>query len=132
MLLAIGQQESDQFRARRQYNDGPARGFWQFERGGATTGVLKHPLTVDIVKHVCAVLRYRPVPLDCWTAIEHNDTLACVFARLLLYTNPAALPAAHEYEKGWQQYLQSWRPGKPHRATWNAFYDEAWRVVTGG
>src|SRR5688572_12878990 len=32
MLLAVGWQESDSFRARAQYEGGPARGFWQFER----------------------------------------------------------------------------------------------------
>lgn len=39
MLLAIGLQES-RFEHRRQIK-GPARGFWQFEAGGGTAGVLR-------------------------------------------------------------------------------------------
>ena len=41
MLLAIGLQES-RFLHRRQFHNGPARGFWMFERGGGITGVLQH------------------------------------------------------------------------------------------
>src|SRR5690606_35531315 len=40
MLLAIGLQES-RFEHRRQIK-GPARGFWQFERGGGVRGVMTH------------------------------------------------------------------------------------------
>jgi hypothetical protein len=53
MLLAIGLQES-KFLHRRQVVDakkhtfGPARGFWQFERGGGTAGVLQHTKTSDL------------------------------------------------------------------------------------
>jgi len=38
------------------------------------------------------------------------------FARLLLWTLPSALPTTAD--EGWTQYLDAWRPGKPHPATW--------------
>ena len=41
MLLAIGLQES-LFKYRRQMANGPARGFWQFEKMGGVAGVLQH------------------------------------------------------------------------------------------
>ena len=48
LLLAIGLQESG-LCERCQIIDGggkgPARGLWQFERGGGVVGVLTHPLT---------------------------------------------------------------------------------------
>lgn len=39
-MLAIGLQES-RLQHRRQ-NGGPARGFWQFEKGGGVKGILFH------------------------------------------------------------------------------------------
>lgn len=135
LLLAIGLQES-RFLARRQVQQGPARGFWQFERGGIA-GVLRHPLTADHAKAALRALRYGDVAaanatrkiIACHTIVEHSDTLACVFARLLLWTLPAALPGRQEPQRAWQQYLDAWRPGKPHAATWEAFYAEAWDRV---
>src|SRR5690606_27518522 len=51
MLLAIGLQES-RFDHRRQIG-GPARGLWQFERGGGVRGVLRHPSSKWIALDVC-------------------------------------------------------------------------------
>jgi len=129
MLLAIGQQEGDRFRARAQYHGGPARGFFQFERGGGVKGVLAHPST-KIVHSVLDRLQYKDhSPEACHTAIEHNDALATVFARLLLYTLPGALCCSGEFDESWARYIAAWRPGKPHRATWNEYYDNAWGVL---
>ena len=64
-------------------------------------------------------------------ALEHNDILACGIARLLLWTLPGKLPGPDEAEKGWQQYLAAWRPGKPHQATWAANFAEAVKAVQG-
>ncbi|WP_199533145.1 hypothetical protein [Thiopseudomonas alkaliphila] len=44
MMLAIGLQES-RFIHRRQIK-GPARGFWQFEKGGGVYGVLNHHIVI--------------------------------------------------------------------------------------
>jgi len=127
MLIAIGLQES-KFAARRQMPTGPARGFWQFERGGGVAGVLLHPSTHPHAQTALAALRY-PRTTDAaqvWPWLEHNDVLACVFARLLLWTLPDRLPTSREADFAWGQYLKAWRPGKPHRSTWDAHYAEAW------
>ena len=123
LLVAIGWQES-RFEYRRQIG-GPARGFWQFETAGIG-GVLAHHKTRDLVRVVLTSMQYvhPPTPYGCHLAVEHNDTLAAVFARLLLWTDAAPLPKADEHERGWELYLRCWRPGKPHPMTWA----QAWAV----
>lgn len=132
LLMAIGGQES-KFAARRQVG-GPARSFFQFEQGGGVTGVLTHPATKAHVEAAMTVLCYpraRWTAPDCFAAIEHNDVLAVVFARLLLYALPDALPERTDTEGGWAQYLAAWRPGKPHHETWTTNYTAAWTLVAG-
>lgn len=129
ILLAIGLQES-KFGARRQQPRGPARGFWQFERNGGVRGVLTHPKTEPHISRVLAFLQYKGASTeDCYAAIEHNDVLACCFARLLLWTIPESLPDQHDYERGWRQYLSAWRPGKPHQETWPGYFGVAHDMV---
>ena len=128
MLVAIALQES-KCRHRRQIN-GPARGFWQFEISGVR-GVLHHPASKPHLADVLAQLAY-PVTDDAtvpYVAIEHHDPLAAVCARLLLWTLPSALPGPHDPDDGWTQYLSAWRPGKPHRQTWDGHYAAAWDMV---
>lgn len=128
MLLAIGLQES-KFLARRQDGHGPARGFWQFERGGGCRGVMTNPQTRELAADVLRDLRYGALVgkvREVHYTLHDNDVLACAFARLLLWTVPGALPARDNPAEGWRQYLEGWRPGAPHPATWNAYYDEAW------
>lgn len=124
MLMAIGWQES-RFAYRRQVN-GPARGFWQFEAGGGVVGVLGHRDTKEPARRALVLLAYphEPTPHGVHTAIEHNDVLACVLARLLLWTVPGDLPRQHEPDEAWRQYLSAWRPGKPHETTWA----QSWQV----
>src|SRR3546814_6857126 len=57
MLLAIGLQES-RFLHRAQIG-GPARGYWQFERGGVH-GVLSHHASKAEAGKLCAALDYAP------------------------------------------------------------------------
>jgi len=141
MLIAIGLQES-KFLARRQIiksgKPGPAAGFWQFEQGGGVAGVLQHPRTRDLALQVLRRLRYvkGPNPGRVITSteivhakLEDNDVLACVFARLLLWTVPGILPKRHEEGAGWGQYIHGWRPGQPHRDTWASYYAEAWERI---
>ncbi len=125
MLLAIGLQES-RFNHRAQLG-GPARGFFQFEWGGGVRGVLRHPSTEAHALRVCEALRYSADTDTVYRAIEHNDTLACVFARLLLWTLPSPLPTTSE--EGWAQYIDAWRPGKPKAETWAGFYEHAGHLV---
>lgn len=133
MLYAIGLQES-RFTYRYQIlggNDGkvarkgPARGFWQFEQGGALPGLMSLPHTKEHARTVCSALG---VPFDSqaiWSAFENNDELAAAFARLLIYSDPKPLPSLSETDAAWDYYIRCWRPGKPHRKTWNAFHAAA-------
>lgn len=127
MLHAIALQESA-LEHRRQVR-GPARGWWQFEQGGGVAGVLSHPASRDKAREVCAVLGYTPAAAAVHAAIEHNDLLACAFARLLLYTDPRPLP--RDAEDGWDYYLRNWRPGKPHPSRWGACWNRAQGAVYG-
>lgn len=130
MLLATGLQES-KFEHRRQIN-GPAKSFHQFEMGGGVKGISTHRATKDHLEQCLEALRYHH-PLSNWNAthaaMEHNDVLACICARLLLWTLPAALPDAHHPEIGWQQYIEAWRPGKPHPDDWAENFSRAWMLV---
>lgn len=127
MLIAIALQES-RLTHRKQIN-GPARGFWQFENGGGVIGVMNHAQTKKIATDVCATLKIPFVQKTIHEAIAWNDALAYCFARLLLYTEPASLPRQDQPDEAWRQYMNTWRPGMPHRETWNAFYAQAWSAV---
>lgn len=129
MLLAIGMQES-RLEYRKQIN-GPARGLWQFERGGGVQGVLRHHLTSDYAKDVCWKLGNAGTVASVYRGLASDDVLAACFARLLLWTLPGALPARDNVNGAWDQYIAAWRPGKPHRHTWADFYTQAWEVVNG-
>jgi hypothetical protein len=130
MLLAIGLQESRfMYRAQKTsdpYRKGPARGFWQFERGGGVVGVMTHRHSKDYAREVC---KARNVPFDSvlvHTRLEFDDVLAAVFARLLLWTDGKPLPALDAHpDEAWDCYIRNWRPGKPHRRTWDAFHEQA-------
>ncbi len=129
-LLAIGLQES-RFLHRRQMNFGPAHGFWQFELPGVRE-VMRHPSSRDHARDVLRRLRYahfighKAETSMIRATLEHNDVLAAAFARLYLYTHPDPLPTREQPLAGWQQYIETWRPGRPHQATWLAYYTEAW------
>ncbi len=129
MMLAIGLQES-RFLYRAQVVDnkntkGPARGFWQFEKGGGVKGVLTHPSSVSKAGELCKARGVVAVPGDVWLALESDDVLAAGFARLLLLTDPRPLPELNDVEGAWLYYTRNWRPGKPHRHTWNAMHAQA-------
>lgn len=130
LLLAIGLQES-RFEHRRQLG-GPARGFWQFERAGVR-GVMQHEAVLDDIDRAVNALRYSPTAdvVDLHGALEHNDVLAACFARALLWTLPYALPAPDAPAHGWDCYRNAWRPGKPHRETWDAHFARAWALTIG-
>lgn len=123
MMLAIGLQES-RFKHRRQIN-GPARGFWQFERGGGVAGVLRHEASRKHALEACDIRDVSPVPAQVYARLEHDDVLAAAFARLLLWTDPAPLPEIGDVQGAWDLYLRVWRPGKPHPETWPEFYSRA-------
>ena len=128
MLIAIALQESD-FRHRRQIH-GPARSFWMFEAIGVA-GVLMHNATRQHALGVCMAMGYAPDAAEIHDAIQHNDVLACAFARLLLWQVPQALPGRDDTEEAYRQYISVWRPGRETPARWNARYQTAWNLVSG-
>lgn len=136
MLAAIGLQES-RFEHRRQLvgsppqPTGPAKSFWQGEQGGGmVAGVRTHAATREMATHVYAARNVPPDNRAIWDAIEKDDVLAAALARLLLYSDPRSLPEIGDVEGAWQLYLRTWRPGKPHRATWDALHAQAVSEVT--
>lgn len=125
-LLAIGLQESG-FQHRQQIG-GPARSFWQFERGGIR-GVLRHPASAACARAVCIA---RQVGADEWTVygrLANDDMLGAAFARLLLWTDPRAIP--DNADEAWSMYVRNWRPGKPHPEKWQENYRNATLAVMG-
>lgn len=135
MLLAIGLQES-RFEQRRQLVGsppkpiGPAKSFWQGEKGGGLVrGVRYHEHSRNLAKLLYQARGIEPNDQAIWDAIEHDDVLAAGLARLLLWTDPKPLPKLGDAEGAWQLYRRTWRPGKPHRASWDALYAKALEAV---
>ena len=125
MLTAIGLQESG-FKHRQQIG-GPARGFWQFELIGVK-GVLEHHTTAKAAAEVCERLQYEPSVSAVYQAIADNDVLAACFARLLLWQHPDPLPLGNDIDGAWDYYISQWRPGRPHRETWDDHFKASrWR-----
>lgn len=120
LLLAIGLQES-RFEHRVQVvsggGEGPARGYWQFERGGGVRGVLEHPASAKWAAHVCQVRDVAPEAGAVHRALATDDILAAGFARLLLFTDPKPLPDFGDAERALAYYLRTWRPGAHSRGT---------------
>ena len=127
MLLAIGLQESGLIH--RHQIGGPAHGLLQFERGGGVRGVMNHPASNDYAARVCVERGVEPTVVDAFDAIEFDDVLAMAFGRLLLWTDPKPLPDVQDAQGAWDLYLRVWRPGKPHRHTWDRHYAAAVREV---
>lgn len=141
MLIAIALQESRlavRWQVLQGGGKGPARGLLQFEQGtrasrGGVWGVYLHKVSASYLVPVC---RAHNIPLDpnaIWSALETDDALAVAVARLLLLTDPYPLPQRGDAEAGWKLYAErTWRPGRPHRHTWDAFYETAWKTITEG
>lgn len=128
MLLAIGLQES-RFTHRQQIG-GPARGFWQFEKGtrasrGGVWGVFLHMASKGHLAALCKACSVACDPDAIYAALEYDDVLAAGVARLLLWTDPKALPAVGDADAGWALYLRTWRPGKPKPDSWPDLYRQA-------
>jgi hypothetical protein len=136
MLLAIGLQESRflyrfQKVAGKPYIKGPARGFWQFEKGGGVKGVMTHVATAEHARKLCSERGVHWDATAIHEAIEVDDVLAAGFARLLLFADPRKLPAVNaSHDEAWEAYVSAWRPGKPHRHTWDQFHKAAVSQIT--
>lgn len=129
MLYAIALQESAGIHRWQIVNPshpermGPARGFWQFELGGGVLGVLTHVSSKPHAKNLCEHYMLNPVAYQVYALLHRPayDGLAAGFARLLLWTDAQALPEPEldQTDTAWDYYLRVWRPGKPHRSTWD-------------
>ena len=129
MILAICLQES-KLTYRRQIR-GPARSYAQFE-GGKMSGianVLSHPKSAKLARSFCLDLDIAPDLAGVYEAIEWNDVLCAGFTRLNLWTSPSPMPGIDEPDRAWHVYESVWHPGKPHPATWNGYYAQAWAAV---
>jgi hypothetical protein len=129
-LLGIGLQESRLVARRQLVGDppkpiGPAKGLWQFERGGGCKGVITHPASRYWMSIVCQARGVDFNATALWNALEHDDVLAAAAARLLLFTDPRRLPEVDDERGAWNLYLRVWRPGKPHPSTWPALHAAA-------
>lgn len=134
MILAICAQESrwqhrKQLPLRRGMPHGPARGVGQFERGGGVVGVMEHSASKAHARRICQLRGVPFQPAAVWSALAEDDLLAVCFVRLLLWTDPFPLPGESEEGRAWDYYIRTWRPGKPHRQTWGAFYRDAWGAL---
>lgn len=121
MVMTIAGQES-RWKERRQIG-GPARSYWQFEFGGGVSELFQK--TRRQLSIVCAAQDVTCDAITVFEAMAWNDTLACSMGRLLLWGDPAALPAVGDKEAGWKYYLRNWRPGAPHRESWDGLYDQS-------
>ncbi len=142
MMLAIGLQESEfayryQIVSGQPNAKGPARGFWQFERGtklsrGGMWGVYLHPASSPLLRMLAGERGVRFAPDDLWAAVEKDDILAAGAARLLLWTDVMPLPRLGDERGAWALYAdRAWRPGKPHPSKWPANYAAALAHVRG-
>lgn len=135
-LVAISLQEDpEQRRAQRVIvagceRKGPARGLWQFERGGGVEEVLTHPASRFWARKACEARGVRPTSAAVWRALETDDQLAATFARLLLFTDPKPLPAVNDERGAWAYYRRNWRPGKPHPKRWPVNHAKAREAVS--
>ena len=128
MLICIALQES-RLEYRHQCKPGPAHGYFQFEQGGGVREVLRQYASRGSILAVLDALDYTGASEeDCFAAIQHNDILATCFARLLLWTLPQALPARNAPNVAYSQYIQSWRPGKPHPDAWSGNWEISWEL----
>ena len=124
LLMAIAGQESGLY-ARWQIGAPQyGRGFWMFERNGIT-GVATHQASAEKLGLLCAGLMIPEVLPQIHNAIAWNDVLAVGMARLLLFTDTAAIPAIGQEEAAWDMYLRNWRPGTPREEHWPTNYQTA-------
>lgn len=140
LLLTIAGQESG-WQEHVQIGNGVAHGYWQFERAGGVTGVLTNPATKQPAVAACLACGVSPVsPTPVWTrmGLASGDNLAVAFARLLLWSDPAPLPALANEQAAWNYYVRDWRPGAvagggdravQARDRWHANYQAAMTAV---
>lgn len=129
MLLAVALQESG-LRTRVQDNSGPARGFWQFERGGVIA-VLDNSVSMQGMRDLCRSFAVAPIPSDVYYTLTQDDVFACGVARWYLRCDPHPLAELGDADDAWLGYQVSWGPGQPKPEAWAANYGAALAAVRG-
>lgn len=132
LSLAIKHQESGATVVRDQGDPaviGPATGMWQFERMGGVWEILNTGKTKDIAAELCRRVGVAAQPDPVWRLFTTaaGDELACAFARMLTWVDPAALPPVtlSAEQEAYDYYIRRWRPGAKRRAAWQ----DSWRVA---
>ena len=126
LLSCIAITESD-LRYTRQTPQGPARSLWQIE-----------PLTGGLAMRRAAINAGWQDVLDLYDlggplgeVLTDNQQSAAAAARLLLWFDPAPLPASADPRACLDAYLRVWRPGKPHPARFMAAHAETVQAAAG-
>jgi hypothetical protein len=89
---------------------------------------MTHGSTSKLAKAMCDVCTVVAGDAAVWRSLEGHDDLATAFARLLITTEPRALPKTAD--EGLSQYLNLWRPGKPCTSqTWATNWNTADQTV---
>jgi hypothetical protein len=125
-LLAIAGVETNWSKRAQVVSEGPppAVSYWQFQSNGLAGVMTAHG---SLLSAACATLDIPPA--EAWQAIRYNDALACAAARLLLWSDPEALPEVGDVTACWNYYLHNWRPGKPDETRWKPVYTTACNTV---
>ena len=96
--------------------------------------MLHHAVCGPHLTAVCERYGLMPEADRIWNALVYNDSLAFAVARLLLWTDPAALPAVGDADAALAYYARNWRPqwwerGMPEPGRWAGSYAEAMDAV---
>ncbi|MDR3012719.1 MAG: M15 family metallopeptidase [Chitinispirillales bacterium] len=138
MLYAAGLQESN-LTARFQampassaVRKGEGRGLWQM-RVDDVNRVLVGGSTRARAETAANGYAGSVNPHAVWATLEYDDILAAIFARLMLWPDPAALPEpTGANERGaWDYYVRCWRPAPPRQQDWTANWRAAVEAVGG-
>lgn len=136
MVIACGFQES-RFATRDQRDAanalGPATGWWQFEKNGGVAEIIEARQTRDVAAELCrrAGVKAERDPVWRLFASAAGDELACAFARLLVWKDPAALPAVDPgaSQEAYIYYDRNWRPGRKRPQDWSMSWAAALEIV---
>jgi len=121
MLVAIAMQESALI-TRKQVG-GSAISPYQFEKIGIDN-VFTHAETGRLVTGAAKELAI-PVDENFYDAVKWNDAIATVIARLILWLDPAPLPALGKEVDARAYYERTWRPGIKSSIRWTTSYGTA-------
>jgi hypothetical protein len=120
LMTIAGQESAWKFRVQQ---GGPAHSYWQFEKGGGVAQLFA--VTPTQLRKVCEALDISYDIDTVYQAMVYNDVLACSMARLLLWQDPAALPAVGEVDLAYAYYDRNWRPGAKRPQDWPPNYATA-------